>query len=122
MTPSHPNPDKATMRPWVLYPFDCTLHDSCEGHVDIHDGNGDLINGVPFARSDRRAALIVEAVNSFASLKARVLELEGVLKWIAEWAEVRPREHQCSGIHCSTCAFGLVIEKARTTLNSMGEK
>lgn len=65
----------------------------------------DAESGVTPVRAIANAALIVEAVNSYAALKARIAELEAALQKAASYMPGR-----LEGCGCSSCRAGEAIE------------
>jgi hypothetical protein len=118
--PSQPMTATHTPTPWVYRPRDyddwgwirgpdgvlaATARSACEYDADEHRRNGTD----PF---EANAAIIVEAVNSHASLKARIQELEAALQVAQELFAivVNPQDHpntsvqhlwaQCKEMEC----------------------
>jgi hypothetical protein len=87
MSRSQPNSGSPTPLPWTskLYDFSCVIQGPGKIQVASTSWHGSIRASYPLKpESLANIEFIVEAVNSHASLKARIQELEGVLK-LAEY-------------------------------------
>mgnify|MGYP001610158963 CR=1 FL=1 len=96
MTQSQSKPKNATPLPWEAQPFDADEN----GIALIGLPTGGLVAWVTLhptevdakdpTRAQANAAVILDAVNSHASLKARIVQLERGLTWIVNSPSAHP--------------------------------